>query len=290
MGRILYYLLLKPLSLLPLAVSYRLSDVMFFTLYYLLRYRRKVVFTNLYNSFPDKSPREIETIGRKFYRHFCDLVLESIRIFSISREELSRRCRIVNSELLEQFYKEGKSIIIASGHYNNWELAALAFDLQASHQSVGIYKPLANPYFDEKLQQSRAKFGLELVPKDETKAFFQENGHRLTAPMLATDQSPSKSTNVYWTQFLNQDTAVLFGTEKYAKEFGYPVVYGHIRKIRRGYYEMEFELIEANPTEAPHGAITEKHTRALERDIQQAPQYWLWTHKRWKRKRPVEQA
>ena len=150
MGRIAYYLLIKPLSLLPLRVSFLLSDLLFFTLYYLTRYRRKVVFANLRNSFPEKSPKEIETIARKFYSHMCDLMLEFIRIFSISEKELVRRCKIRNPELLEQIYREGKSVIIAAGHYNNWELAAVAFDLQASHQAVGIYKPLGNAYLDGK--------------------------------------------------------------------------------------------------------------------------------------------
>ncbi|MCB9035063.1 MAG: hypothetical protein H6557_00420 [Lewinellaceae bacterium] len=285
MGPVVYYLLIKPLSLLPLRVSYLLSDIVFFLMYYLFRYRRRVVLLNLRNSFPEKNPQELEAIARKFFRHFCDLMLEFIRIFSISEQELLKRCKIRNPELLERFYRDGKSIVIAAGHYNNWEMAAVAFDLQAAHQAVGIYKPLANPYLDEKLRQSRAKFGLEMVPKNKTKSFFAENTHRLTAPLLATDQSPSNITAVYWTQFLNQETAVLFGTEKYARKYNYPVVFGHVHKIRRGYYEMEFELLEENPAETPHGAITEKHTRTLERDIQRAPQYWLWTHKRWKRKR-----
>lgn len=287
MGRIVFYFLIKPLSLLPLRVSYLLSDLLFLILYYLLRYRRKVVFANLRNSFPGKSPKEVEAIARKSYRHLCDLMLEFIHIFSISEKELIQRCKIRNPELLEEIYREGKSIIIASGHYNNWELAAVAFDLQASHQSVGIYKPLGNAYLDEKLRQSRSRFGLEMIPNRETKAFFAENTHRLTATMLATDQSPSNNINAFWTQFLNQDTAVLFGTEKYAKAYNYPVVYGHIYKIRRGFYEIEFEVLENNPAGAAYGEITEKHTRILEKDIQQAPQYWLWTHKRWKRKRPA---
>lgn len=288
MGQIVFYLFIKPLSLLPLRVSYLLSDVLFFILYYLLRYRHKVVFINLRNSFPEKSPREIESIARGSYRHFCDLMLESIRIFSISKEELVHRCTIKNPELVDRFYREGKSIIIAAGHYNNWEMAALAFDLQAAHQAVGIYKPLVNAFLDEKLRQSRSKFGLEMVPKDKVRPFFAESTDRLTAPLLATDQSPSNSINVYWTQFLNQDTAVLFGTEKYARSYNYPVVFGHIRKLRRGHYEMEFEVVEENPAGTAHGEITEKHTRILERDIRKEPRYWLWTHKRWKRKRPEQ--
>ncbi|MCO6492109.1 MAG: hypothetical protein J5I98_27075 [Phaeodactylibacter sp.] len=288
MGYIVYYLFIKPLSLVPLRASYLLSDLVFFVLYYILRYRRKVVFSNLRNAFPEKGPKETEAIARKFYRHICDMFLEFVRIFSISKGELVKRCRIRNPELVEQFYRQGKSIIIAAGHYSNWELAAVAFDAQASHQAVGIYKPLGNAFLDQKLRQSRAQFGLELVPKSETKAFFAENTHRLTAPLLATDQSPSNNINVYWTRFLNQDTAVLFGTEKYAREYNYPVVFGHVHKMRRGYYEMEFEVVEAHPASAPYGAITEKHTRILEGDIRRAPQYWLWTHKRWKRKRPAE--
>ncbi|MCB0571939.1 MAG: lysophospholipid acyltransferase family protein [Phaeodactylibacter sp.] len=288
MAQLLYYLLLKPISLLPLALSYRLSDLLYLVLYYVVGFRKKVVYTNLRNAFPEKSPQEIRKIARRFYAHFCDLLIESVRMFSISRAEVLRRCRLVNLELVERFASQGRSIIVAAGHYNNWELAAVSFGIQASHTIVGIYKPLANPFFDRKMLQSRSRYGMEMLSKKETKTFFAANTHRLTATLFATDQSPANSHQAYWMRFLNQESGVLFGTEKYAREYNYPVVFGKIRKLRRGYYEMEFSLVEENPAQTPHGLVTQEHTRALEALIHEAPQYWLWTHKRWKKQRPED--
>lgn len=288
MSQLVYYLLLKPISLLPYRALYALSDFICFVLYNLLGYRKKVVVTNLKNSFPDKSPQEIEAIAGKFYHHFCDLILESVKMFSITREEVNERCRIVNPEVFEHYAAEGRSLLLVAGHYNNWELAAVACDMQTPHTAVGIYSPLANRFFDNKLYQSRSQFGLELLPKKQVKPFFKNNAHRLLAFMFGADQSPSNAANAYWTTFLNQDTAVAFGTEKYAVEYNYPVVFGRINKLRRGYYTMDFTVLEDQPANTSFGEISEKHTRALEQQILEQPEYWLWTHKRWKRKRPVD--
>lgn len=286
MAKLLYYLLLKPLSLLPLFVLYRLSDLLHLVLYRLVGFRKKVVLNNLRNAFPEKSEPEIKVIARKFYAHFCDLLIESIRMFSMPKEEILRRCTVVNPELIEKFAQQGRSLIIAAGHYNNWELAAVAFGIQENYTVVGIYKPLANAFFDQKLQHSRSRFSMEMIPKKETKSFFANNTHRLTATLFATDQSPANSYQAYWMRFLNQETGILFGAEKYAREYNFPVVFGKIRKPRRGHYEMEFTIVEEEPAQAPHGSITQKHTQLLEALIREAPQYWLWTHKRWKRQRP----
>ncbi|NUQ24648.1 MAG: lipid A biosynthesis acyltransferase [Saprospiraceae bacterium] len=287
MSRIVFYLFLKPISLLPYRGIYALSDLLCFVLYNILGYRKKVVVTNLKNSFPDKSPQEIEAIAHKFYHHFCDLILESVKMFSITKEEINEHCQIVNPEVFEHYAKEGRSLLLVAGHYNNWELAAVACDLQTPHTAVGIYSPLANPYFDKKLHTSRSKFGMELLPKKEVKAFFKANTHRLNNYMFGADQSPSNAANAYWTTFLHQDTAVAYGTEKYAVEYNYPVVFGRINKLRRGYYTMDFTVLEDQPAGTSFGEISEKHTRALEQQILAQPEYWLWTHKRWKRKRPA---
>lgn len=285
MSIVLYYLLLKPVSYLPLSVLYYLSDFLYFLLYQVTGYRKKVVFTNLRNSFPDKSEAEITVIGKAFYRHLCDVIVEAIRVFSISEEEITRRCPVTNPELADAYFEQGRSVIIAGGHYNNWEIAGIICNPQMKHQLVGIFSPLADPFLNRKMIESRGRFGLEMLPTKKVKEFFANNTHRLTATIFGADQSPSNAKNAYWTTFLHQDTAVMFGTEKYAQEYNYPVLFVRVRKLSRGYYDMSFDLLEENPASSPYGAISEAHTRALEKQILEHPEFWLWTHKRWKRKR-----
>ena len=284
LSRLLYYIVLKPLSFLPLNILYILSDFLYVVLYKTFRYRKKVVRTNLLNSFPEKSIKEIENIERKFYSHFCDLVIESIRLFSISEKELARRNKIVNAEILDPFFEREKSIIIVGGHYNNWEMAATISGTQLKHRMVGIYTPMSNKFFDHKFLKSRQRFGLEMISKKLVKEGFEENKEMLTGTLFATDQSPTYSKRVHWTTFLNQTTPVLLGAERFSREYDFPVIYAYLKKTRRGYYEMEFALLENNPVETQDGEITERHTRWLEKQISETPQYWLWTHKRWKRK------
>ena len=285
MSRILFYLIIKPISLLPLSLTYYFSDFLFYLNFYLIGYRKKVVLENLTNAFPEKNEQEINQIARAFFQHFCDLIVESIRVFSMPEKELLQRCKLKNPELLEAYYQNGKSVIIIAGHYNNWELAATACDLQIPHQTIGIYKPLRDAFFNRKLQESRMRFGLQLWPKKMVKQGFDENKNELTATLFGADQSPPNPKKAYWMTFLNQDTAVMFGSEKLAKTYEMPVVFGRIIKLKRGFYQFEFEPVEDHPRKAEHGSITEKHTRILEKEIIKNPQYWLWTHRRWKHKR-----
>jgi KDO2-lipid IV(A) lauroyltransferase len=281
-----YYCLLIPLSLLPFWALQRISDLLYYIIYYLIGYRKKIVYQNLGNAFPDKSQSEIHQIARKFYRHLCDLIVESVKLFSISKEEVIARFKFVNPEVLDAFYDQHKSIIIVAGHYNNWEMFAQNCNLQMKHQAVGIYTPLTNPYFEKKFTASRGRYNVILLPKDRVKAYFAGHKEQLMAVIFGTDQSPSSSTRrVYWTNFLNQETAVMYGSEKYAREYNFPVIFARIKKIKRGWYNIEFELMEENPAAAEYGSITEKHTRALEKQILEQPEYWLWTHRRWKRKK-----
>ena len=284
LSRLLYYIVLKPLSLLPLNFLYILSDFLYVVLYKTFKYRKKVVRTNLLNSFPKKSVKEIENIEEKFYSHFCDLIIESIRLFSISEKELAQRNKIVNAEILDQFFEREKSIIIVAGHYNNWEMAATILGTRVKHHLVGIYTPMSNRFYDNKFLKSRQRFGLEMISKKLVKEGFEENKEMLTGTLFATDQSPTYSKRVHWTRFLNQTTPVLLGAERFSREYDFPVIYAYLKKTRRGYYEMEFALLENNPVETQDGEITERHTRWLEQQISETPQYWLWTHKRWKRK------
>jgi len=281
-----YYIFLLPISWLPFWILYRLSDGLYYIGYYLIRFRKNIVIQNLTNSFPQKSRSELEALAKKFYRHFCDQIVEGVKMFSISRDELLKRSRHINAELMDRFYDNGQSIIIVTGHYNNWEMWAQSCNLQMKHQAAGIYTPLSNKFYDKKFAASRGRNGTVLIAKNWVKRYFENNKNQPRAIIFGTDQSPSPNTKrVYWTTFLNQDTAVMFGSEKYAKEYNYPIIFAVIQKVKRGYYTIKFEILIENPGATAYGEITEKHTRRLEQVILEKPEYYLWSHRRWKRKR-----
>jgi len=285
---LLYYLVIIPVSLLPFPLLYGLSDFLFVIFYYVAGYRKKIVTENLRNSFPEKSEEEIKTIARQFYSHFCDLVVESFKSFTISNAQISKRMILKNPELANKFFDQNRSIILAGGHYNNWEWIAVAIDRQIKHQSLAIYSTLSNKFFDKKMRDTRGKYGLIMFSTKKVKEVFEEYKDTLTATIFAIDQSPGNPEKSYWMRFLNQETPVLYGTEKYAKEYNYPVLFGTIEKIRRGYYTFEFFEITDQPQQTAYGEITEKTTKMLEEEILQKPQYWLWTHRRWKHKRDLK--
>ena len=284
---LIYQLFIRPISILPFRLLYWISDFLFFIVYYLIGYRKKTAAKNIEQSFPDKSAAEHRLILKTFFRHFCDLVLESFKLFTISEKALRSRFVFKNPEILLPFFERGQSFIIAGGHYNNWEMFASACQLYMQHQAVALYKPLANPWFEQKLKSSRSRFGLQMVPIQQTKAFFEEKTERPSAIIFGMDQSPSNISRCHWMKFLNQDTPVIFGVEKYSKEYNLPVVFGRILKVRRGYYELEMEVLTSDPKSMPHAAIVEKAMQMLEVDINREPPWWLWTHKRWKHKRPA---
>ncbi len=285
---IAYFLFLKPLSFLPFWILYRLSDILYLIVLYLVPYRKKVVLSNLRNSFSEKDERAIKLLQRKFYRHFCDVIVESIKMFSITKKEVIRRCRLTNPELLKPFYEAGQHLVIVAGHYANWELAAVGFDLQTAHQSVGIYAPLKNRFFNQRIYTSRSRLGMELVAKQNLRSFLGSLPKEPIGLLFASDQSPpKKAPTVYWTTFLNQPTAVFLGAERHAKELNWPVIFFYVRKVKRGYFEFTGEIVEQNPRKTADGEITERHVQMLDALIREHPEYWLWTHKRWKRTPPA---
>ena len=287
---VLFYLFIYPITLLPFRVIYWVSDGLFYLIYYLIPYRKSVVLTNLKNSFPEKSEKEIKSISKKFYRHFCDLIVESFKMFAVTDEQLKERFTFRNTEAVQNQFHSQKSIILAGGHYNNWEVFAVACKMGLPHKCLALYKPLKNQWFDKKMRESRSRFGLHMWPIEKVKEMFESEKDNLTLSIFAIDQSPSKASRCHWTTFLNQETGVSFGSEKYSKGNNFPVVYGRILKIKRGYYCLEADLVTENPNAEPHGKILEDLTRLLEKDIINQPEFWLWTHKRWKRKRPKEIA
>jgi Kdo2-lipid IVA lauroyltransferase/acyltransferase len=282
---LLYYGFIIPISLLPFRVLYAFSDFLFLVLYRMVGYRRKVVQMNLKNSFPAKTADELQTIEKLFYKHFCDVIVETFKSFTISKEEILKRMILRNPELTDQYFAQGRSVLLGGGHFNNWEWFGVAIDMQVKHKSYALYAPLRNKFFDNKMRSTRGKYGLGMISVKETAQFFEEKKDELTLTVFGIDQSPRNSKKAHWMNFLHQDTGVMYGLEKYARDLDYPVVFGNIEKVKRGYYSFYFEPITEHPRQEPEHFIIEATTKRLEMEIFHEPQYWLWTHKRWKRKR-----
>ncbi len=274
------------ITLLPLQFLYLFSDFLFLIIYYIARYRKRVVMMNLMNSFPEKSEDDIKTIAGKFYRHLCDNFIESFYVLNMSEKEIRKRYRYSNPELFRQLLDKDKSIILAMGHYGNWDwLCGLPFFCE--QQVLAIYRPLSNKYFDELFNRIRSKFGVRLI---QMKTAYREmltaaQNHIPTITLFLTDQRPAKRSIHYWTTFLNQETPVLTGSETIARKLDQAVVFADIQKVRRGYYDVVLKLITDNPGQIKEFEITENHTRMLEEIIIRKPEYWLWSHKRWKHDR-----
>lgn len=286
LSKLLYYLIIKPLSLLPFWVIYRISDVTFFIIYFIVGYRKQVVFGNIQRSFPEKSTKEVKAIMFKFYRHFCDLIFESIKGFSISSEEAQKRMGSVNTEIINNYGKQGKDVVLVGGHYGNWELFAVAVGPTINIKPIALFTPLANKFFDHKVKASRSRFGLNLLPSSKIRELMAEKSAEKRMIIFGSDQSPRKGQRAYWMTFLNQETGVQFGAEKFASEHNCAVVYGHIRRLKRGHFQIEYQAICDDASKTSYGEITKTHTRLLEAEIIKEPAYWLWSHKRWKHNRP----
>ncbi|MBT4344716.1 MAG: lysophospholipid acyltransferase family protein [Flavobacteriales bacterium] len=283
-SRIFYYFFIIPISLLPHSFLYIISDVLYLLIFRILSYRKMIVFENLKNSFPKRSKDDLKNIMSKFYHHLCDLIVESLKGFTISENELKKRLIVRNPELVNTYAENGQSIILVGAHYNNWEIVAQTLGIYSKHKCIGIYKPLSNKFLNKKIYESRSKFGMGLVSMKESKSSFIDDGIP-KAVIFGSDQNPSNPKKAYWLKFLNQDTGVLFGAEKYSKDNNWPVIYATINKIKRGFYEVVYSLVTNNPKDEPYGKITEDFTKLIENDIVNNPQYWLWSHKRWKHKR-----
>jgi Kdo2-lipid IVA lauroyltransferase/acyltransferase len=283
----LFLPLLYGLSILPLRILYVISDGLYIIIYYLVGYRKNVVRQNLANSFPEKSEQERLEIERKFFSYFCDVLVETVKLLTISKEETMKRCFMKDNSVFEQAAAQGKSVVLVLGHYGNWELAALGMSLAWRYPITIIYQELSNPKFEKLIQATRSKFGAILVTK--SKVYRQVIEYKgITAYTFVADQTPLPKV-AYWTDFLHQDTPVFQGPEKIARKLKAPVVYAIMKPVRRGYYEMFAELMEAQPEATTEGSITEQFTRRLEADIKERPEFWLWTHRRWKQKRLPEQ-
>lgn len=273
-------------ALLPLRVLFVLSDFTRFIVYNVLRYRRKVVATNLRNSFPQKSQKELKQIERKYYKHLCDMFVEVIHILHASPKNAMKMAKFRNIELINKYFEQGKSVIVVAGHYGNWEVLNTV-SLLIKHKVIAAYKPVTNKHFEHFLNTNRERFGCIPVCMYDiarTTIKMNNNGEPFFLALFA-DQTPTSGEARYWTDFLNQDTPVFLGAEKLARKTNQPVLFCKVYKPRRGYYEVEFEVLEDNPAQTQTHEITDLHVKALEKIINQTPELWLWSHRRWKRKR-----
>jgi len=284
--KLLVYPILKGISLLPFPVLYRLSNFLYLVLYHLAGYRKKVVRVNLQNSFPDKTDAWRRDVERKFYRHLTDMFLETFKGMSLSKEELLKRMTNNPQEIYDKAFAEGRSSIIVMSHKGNWEWVSMSAQLHAKQKAQCIYKQLKNPFFEKLTQGIRSKYGTILIPMEQTLRVLAGQSGMVTATAFIGDQNPSNGKNAYWTKFLNQDTAFMWGTEKIARKTNQEVWYLQVRKIKRGYYEAHTRLLCSNPAETKEGEITELLVRATEEDIMSQPENWLWSHRRWKYKKP----
>lgn len=263
------------------------SDVLYFILYYIARYRRKTVAGNLKNSFPEKSKAEINSITKKFYHSLADTFMETIKSLTMSKKALLRRCNFKNLELVEQYVNQNKNVLLVLGHYSNWEWTGSWMALSAGKEVVAAYKPLKNKYFNRMMFKSRSSFKMKLIPKQLLLKYLDVNKdeNKQTTLMLIADQSPNPKEH-YWVKFLNQDTAVVTGMEKIARQYEYTVIFATIKPIRRGYYSVLFTLLTENAATLPPQELTSIFMKKLEEDIIADPSPYLWSHRRWKLKKP----
>lgn len=287
MAAVAYYIALPfiyLISILPFRVLYIFSDFIYLIIFTLIGYRKKVVYENLRNSFPDKSEEEIDKIARKFYEFFCDLVLETLKTLTISKKALRKHVKFDDVSVFEKYAAQNQSVIIVMGHLGNWELGGARTALEKTHRLYVIYHPLSNKNFNKLIVHMRTRLGNRLYAMNEVLRGMVRDRKELTSTAFIADQTPQPS-GAYWTTFLNQDTPVFTGTEKIAQKFKYPIIYFSIKRPKRGLYEMSAELLVEHPENTSENEISELHTKRLERDIVENPEIWLWTHRRWKHKR-----
>ncbi len=288
MKKFLSYLsveLLKVVAFLPFGFFYFAGDIIYLLSFHLIGYRRKVVYNNLRNSFPEKSEEEIHQIEKKYYRHFGDMIVEPIKCHGVSLKTIRKRVVYTNPEVLSALYDQGRDVVLVSGHYGNWEML-MDIASCSQHEFNIIYKPLNSVAFDKFVRETRTRFNINALPMDDayrTMVSRQRAGIRTITYFLA-DQAPVESK--YWTTFLNQETSVFLGPEKIASKLKMAVVFMSIMKTRRGHYEVTFTPICDDASQTPANFVTNTHVRLLENIIRQKPEFWLWSHRRWKRSRP----
>jgi KDO2-lipid IV(A) lauroyltransferase len=279
--------LLLGISLLPLPVLYGVARGLYWLMAYGVRYRERVVLENLRNSFPEKPEADIRQLANGFYWHFAQVIVEIVKLRTMSAPQVRRRVRFTNPQVLGRFFPEGKQVLTLGSHAGNWEWILSAAALEYPGKAGGVYKPLMNPFFEQFMLRLRSRLGAHLVPMLSTlRDLVQHRGQGRTLSLLS-DQAAGPEDHPYWTTFLHQDTPFYTGADKLAAQLHCAAVYVGIRRVRRGYYEITFTELHDGQTVLPPAEhrLTEAFARQLERDIQASPSDYLWSHRRWKHKR-----
>ncbi|MBP5798862.1 MAG: lysophospholipid acyltransferase family protein [Prevotella sp.] len=291
MRNLIYYIvygIFALFSLLPMWVHYLISDVMYVIVYYLVGYRKKLVRKNLRDSFPEKSTEELLAIEKAFYQWFCDYLVETIKLLTISKKEIKRRMVFKGAEIVDEIVASGQSCAMYLGHYCNWEwISTMPLWVSSRCQCGQIYHVLENSIFDRLFLHLRQRMGAVCIPMAETLRRIATYRQQQIPVVIGyiSDQVPFWNNIHHWIDFLNHDTPVLTGTERLVRSAGHAVLYFDVKRIRRGYYETEIKLIQRDPKQTKDYELTDAAFRLLEDSIRTAPQYWLWTHNRWKRTR-----
>lgn len=273
-------------SVLPMRVHYILSDVIFFLVYRVAGYRRRIVRMNLTTAFPEKSEEEIRTVERAFYHWFCDYLVETVKLMTISADEMRRRMVFKGTDIIDRLVSEGVSCGVMLGHYCNWEWIS-TLPLAVSEKSVcaELYHPIENPDFNRLFLYIRQRFNSVCIPMEETLRHivkYQHEGRPLVIGYIA-DQKPNWRNIHLWTPFLNHLTPVFTGSERIIKRTRQAFFYGDVHRVKRGYYECEFKLIERDTEHFPDFELTKRYMQELEKTIRRDPALWLWSHDRWSR-------
>jgi KDO2-lipid IV(A) lauroyltransferase len=271
------------ISLLPMVVLYLLADLLFVLAFYLFRYRRTVVRGNLSRAFPDLSDEERKILEKNFYQHFCDLMVEILKGFSISENEIKKRIRIKNLDLIEAYYQKNRNIILYAAHHGNWEWLTF-ISLFVPYKTITLYQPLSNNYFNELMKCIRERPGTLCVESEKGyKTILQHiQQGQLTFSALIGDQSPPKASSPYWVNFLNQETAFLTGAARIIEKTNQDVIFPEFKKIKRGKYEIKFKVLKKRAQNNGSLACIDDYANQLENTIFTYPEMWLWSHRRWK--------
>ena len=279
---IFFSVLLKLLSYLPLSVLYLLSDSLAWVAYQVVRYRRKVVSSNLARSFPEKTPAEIRQLTRAFYTNLSDVVVETLKAFTISEKELKKRVVFRELGLLNECYEQKQSVILLAAHQGNWEWLLLAGCLQLPFPVDAVYKPLKNSAMNTLMHRMRARFGGQPIAKDQVLREVLRRRDQVRATTLVADQTPAAGTARYWVDFLHQETGFYRAVEQLPKALNYPVFFVRMKRLRRGYYEATFVPVGTPPYDKEALTILPHYAEEAQCMIEEQPANWLWSHQRWK--------
>lgn len=288
----IFYVFAWLISLLPFWILHGLADVIYVILYYLAGYRKKVTQDNLRRSFPDKDEKWIRATSRRFYRSLADIILEDIKVLTISQKKLARHYRYLNTGIFENIVKQNRSVILAIGHCGNWEWLGNTFGpLYLQYKGFAIVKPLQNKYFDGFINGLRNHFiDDSIIYMKDTLRTMVKRKNDVSIYVFAADQTPSNPQTAYWSEFMNQDTPFYTGIEKIARTLDLSVIFIDLYREKRGYYAGELSLITDSAKSTKENEITEAYIQKLEEAIRKRPHNWLWSHRRWKHKRTETQT